>query len=352
LLGFAPAARSEALYAALAALPGPAMSMLHGTGVAAFMQTEPSAPLIRRGRKALLSGLHTVQRRLEVACQAGPFLPMDPAAATGPASVISHVLQDSWAELGAALGAHGSRQQWDVVLRWEAEKLIAQHRAELAPIAASGAASGKAALAEAVAGVLARGRALREAALVAALAPVALALSKPIGGETEVAVTLLVPSGGESAIESGLGTLSWAGADAEEIDALAVDLRGPLPPISFTAAQLLAVEPSEVAQAWARLRLPKNIDAAGLHAQWRQLAAASHPDRQPDADPTSANAAVAELTAAYHILRPLWRGPNAQTPLSLPEVLRRAGHRLVIPPVSASETVAPPAEPALAEMVE
>jgi hypothetical protein len=299
----------------------------------------------------MLSGLHTVQRRLEVACQAGPFLPMDPAAATCPAATVPRLLQDSWQELAAALAEHGGRQQWDVVLRWEAEKLISLHRAALA----TAATEGKAALAEAVAAVLARGRAVREAALVGALAPVSLARSTPIGGETEVAITLLMPSGGESAIESALGALTWPDAAAAEIDALAVDMRGPLPPVSFTAARLVAVEQSDVALAWGRLRLPEQIDSAGLHAQWRSMAAAAHPDRQPGLDSSKANDAVADLTAAYHLLRPLWpdaRSPSANAKLSLPQVLRRAGHRLVVPPVTTTPEVnIHQSEPTLSEMV-
>jgi hypothetical protein len=351
LLGFAPVADSAALFRALATLPGPDMTMLQGQDVAVFIQAEPSQKLLQRGRKALLTGLHTVQRRLEVACQAGAFLPMDPASACCPAALIPRVLDSAWAGLAIALAAHGAGQQWDVILRWPAEPVVAAHRVELAAAAEAG---GKPALAEAVAGVLARARAQLEAALLAALRPVAYALAPPAGTETEVAITALMPSGGEVAIEAALGALTWPGATAEALEALTADMRGPLPPVSFAAVRLVTVEQSIVARAWRTLNLPEQTDSATLHAHWRHQAAAAHPDHAPAGKTEAANAEVSALTDAYKTLRDLLPASSVDsenTPITRADVLQRAGYRLVLPHVPAPPPSLPLSRPALQELV-
>jgi hypothetical protein len=324
LLGFAPSAGLAALQAELSSVPGPQVWTESGETVAAVLQTEPKAPLIRRGRKALLEGLQTVQRRLEIACQAGPFLPMDPAAATCPADTARILLQSSWPAVAPLLARHGSTRQWDVVLRWSPEPVVAAHRADLA----EATAAGRAALAEAVGRVLRADRAEREAVLIASLTPAVLAIAPPAGSETEVALTVLISAEGEAAMEAALGSLSGPTAAHATLD-----LRGPLPPVSFFAARLAAVEQGDVASAWRRLGLAQRIDAAGLHRQWRERAAAAHPDRRQGtltlADGTGVDDTVADLTDAYHILRSLL--PETAS-VTLPDLLRCAGYRLILPP--------------------
>jgi hypothetical protein len=326
LLGFAPIEGLDALQSALKAVPGPALWVERGEDVAALVQAEPHAPLIRRGRKALLEGLHTVQRRLEVACQSGPFLPMDPAAATCPTGTLTRLLSAMWPALSAALHRHGRTQQWDVVLRWSPEAVVAAHRAELAETMMS---AGKSALAEAVAGVLRADRARREAALLASLSSAVLAIAPPIGTDTEVALTVLVRSDEAASMEAALESLSGpAVADAS------LDLRGPLPALSFFAVRLATVEQGQVASAWRRLDLPERIDLSTLHRQWRQRAAALHPDRWQGTETLDVNA-VSDVTEAYRTLRSLLPGSDSVT---LADLLSRAGYRLVLPVEDAAET--------------
>ncbi len=322
LLGFAPLDGLEALRAKLAAVPGAALSTRCGAAVAAVLQMEPPVKLMRRRQKDLLSGLHTVQRRLEIACLAGPFLPMDPSAACCPADQVAELLAPSWDLLATALARHGTSHQWDVILRWAPEEVVAQRRDE---IAAAAAGRGPVGMAEAVAAALRAERARREAALLAALAQAVLAVAPggAVGTEAEIAVTVLVGAGGEACIEAALQNLDpaqFAGASA--------DLRGPLPPLSFAPARLAVAEPGEVASAWHRLGLGENIDRAGLHAHWRQRAASAHPDRHPPAEQQAAAAALSEITRAYHLLRDLLPNPG---PITLPLLLRRAGYRLILP---------------------
>lgn len=323
VLGFASLAGSTSLQKALAAVDGPPVQVHRGPGIVALLQPELPKPLIRRGQKAMLAGLHTVQRRLEEACQAGPFLPMDPSAACCPAGAVDALLETAWPALEAALAAFGTRHQWDVILRWQPEAVVAQRRAEIAE-AASG--RGPVALAEAVAAVLRAERGRREAALVAALSPAVLQLAAggAAGTETEVAVTVEVSAHGEAAIEAALGTIA-----PEHTVGASVDMRGPLPPLSFAAVRLVSVEQSEIASAWHRLGLPEKADTTVLHQAWRQRAAAAHPDRRPTNEGADAAASVADLTEANTLLRPLLAAEAG--PQSLRSLLRRAGHRLVVP---------------------
>ena len=326
LLGFAPLAGLDALRTALNAVAGPQVHACHGPGLVALLQQEPDAPLFGGGHKAMAPGLLMVQRRLEVACQAGPFLPMDPAAACCPAESASHLLEPAWNALAIALTAQGGRHQWDAVLHWAAEPVVARHRAELAAVAEQG----KAALAEAVGGVLLAERSRREAGLLTALAPVVLGFSSGGGAcaETEVTLTLLVTAGAEDAVETVLDALP-----AEHAEDAGIDMRGPLPPISFSAVRLVAVEARDIIRAWQLLELPDRVDLASLHRQWRQGGAFVHPDRRPAMGAVT----VSSLTGAYRLLRPLLLIDAAAKFQTLNGVLRHAGPRLIVPddPVAA-----------------
>jgi hypothetical protein len=366
LLGFAPLHGLAALQAALDAIPGPAVQTHRGPAVAALLQAEPAASLFGRTRRALLADLHTVQRRLEVACLAGPFLPMNPAAACCPEAAVPPMLAAAWEALAVALARHGTCHQWDIALRWPPQTVVARCRAEIAEAAAGG---GPAALADAVAAALRADRGRREAALVMALAPVVLAFAPggAAAAEAELAVTILVEAGpaahagavgGVAAVEAALEALP-----AEHVADAVVDLRGPLPPLSFASVRLAETDAEAVEQAWWRLDLPHGdhgprIDAAALHRQWRNRAAAVHPDSQrpgsprpgsqtaPDAAPVS----LADVTDAYHLLRALMcdspLGPThaVSAGFSLSDLQGRAGLRLIIPRDAADQ---PPPAPAL-----
>jgi hypothetical protein len=116
LLGFAPLDGLDALLAAMTAVPGPAMQVQRaaatgGPMVAALFQAEPDVSFFGRSREALTVGLKAVQRRLEIACQAGAFLPMDPAAACCPTPSVARLLAAEWDGLAQALAVHGACQQ-------------------------------------------------------------------------------------------------------------------------------------------------------------------------------------------------------------------------------------------------
>lgn len=325
LLGFAPLRDSAQLATSLANIPGPPLHLCHGAAVVAVAQDEPRKPLLRRDRKALLSGLQTVQRRLEVACQAGPFLPMDPSAACCPPHWVASLLASGEVALSAVLADYGRLHQWEIVLRWSPETVVAEHRAEIATAVREPGAPG---LADAIAMVLRSERACREALLIAALVPavVAFAPGGATGSDGEVSLTVLSSPDRETAIESALQAL-----DAAKLGDASLDMRGPLPPVSFAAVRLVATDQSEISTAWSRLELPTRISRTGLHQTWRQRAAAAHPDRYEAGEQVARAAVMADLTAAYHVLRDLI-GPGSDEEVVLSEVLRRAGPRLVVPP--------------------
>jgi hypothetical protein len=362
LLGFAPLSGLASLQAALDAVPGPAVQVQRGPAVAALLQAEPAASLFGRTRRALLADLHTVQRRLEVACLAGPFLPMNPAAACCPADALPPLLAATWEALATALARHGASHQWDIALRWSPQAVVAHRRAEIAEAASGG---GPAALADAVAAALRADRGRREAALVMALAPVVLAFAPggAAAAEAELVVTVLVggsagadggTSGGVAAVEVALEALP-----VEYFADTVIDMRGPLPPLSFAAVRLAETGAEAVGQAWRILALPlddhdSRIDAAALHRQWRNRAAAAHPDVQ--SGPEAAAVSLAEVTEAYHLLRALMRDTQpvatqaATARFSLRELQGRAGLRLVMPCDAADQP--PPAPAAVREPAE
>lgn len=327
LLGFCAESGLDALRAALADSAGPALhlSVVAGVGVAA--QTEKDGGLFRTlDRAALLRRLHTVQRRLELACQAGPFLPADPAAPAVRRDELPRLVAAVAPRLLAAVMRDGSKQQWDITIGWPAEAVLAPHRAALA----AAAAEGQAAVVALVGRLLRQVRDDRLAALRGALSPVVLALGEGQAADTEIMLTALVPAGGEAAIEAALGRLP----DATSAHATA-NLRGPLPPVSFAACTLAEVTGAEIAAAWRTLDLDGTIDAAGLRRSWRRRAAAVHPDHTGDA----ADAATLDAARkAYRLLLPLLdeAGPSA-----LSALLALAGRRLV-------PAAAPEPEPAFA----
>ncbi len=319
LLGFAPRDTGEHLAGALNALSGPRVQAIHGPTLSAFLQDEPSTPLPQRGRRALLEALQSVHQRLELACLQGPFLPADPASATCPAKQVHALLQQLWPNLEMALAEFGARRQWDLVARWSPQAVLAHHRATLSEVAAT---HNSASLASTVAAILKQVRDRRAALLSDALTTAGLALA-PSGGsmtETELSWTVLTPPCGDHTIEAAL-----LGVPSQEVTDMDVDLRGPMPPVSFHAVRLLRIAPSEAANSWRLLDLPERVDPSALHRQWRALAATCHPDRS--VNETAAAERFVALGAAYRLLRPLV-GPGGTT---LRALLRQNGYRIEVP---------------------
>ncbi len=321
LLGIAPAAGAEALARAMEALPGPPVAVHVAGSIAGLAQPAERARrglLLARDRAGLLASLAALQRRLEAACVAGPFLPADPGAARLPAAELPGLLAAAAPLLEEALATKGARHQWDVVIRWNAEAVVARHRAELQGLAG-------AALARAIRATLVGEREMRAAALRAALRGAVLAIAEPLPVEEDAAtgLTVLVPAGGEAAIEAALGTLpEEASRDA------AADLRGPLPPLGFAALRLAEVPAGAVERAWSLLGLPEAapeaLPASDLTRHWRGIAAKLHPDRAgAAADP----ARFAEAHEAYRLLRSL----AGEAPLDRVLLAARARRRLVLP---------------------
>jgi hypothetical protein len=319
ILGFAHAASAAALTSALAAVPGRPVRVFCAGGLAALAQTDRNGGHARRrqSRATMLHALASVQRRLEVACLQGPFLPADPADGTCPADDIVPLLAASADAVGAALAAIGTCHQWDVILRWQAEPVVAARRAEIAKVAVAGQAG----LADAVAAALGREREKREAALMQALAPVALSVLPARSGTTETAITALVPAGGEAVLETAL-----CGLAPDISDGAAADLRGPLPPISFAAVRVARAAPGEVAAAWNRLALPEWVDAAALRQHWHACAARLHPDHGARDD-----GPITEAGAAFRLLRGLLPAEAPEKPITLAALQRRAAMRLQVP---------------------
>jgi hypothetical protein len=272
LLGIVGAPDAERMRAALAALSGPPVIAQTAGEVAALAQRADATPrkalLLARDRAALLSGLLALQRRLEAACQLGAFLPADPGAPPVPADELAPMLDAAAATLADALARRGRLHQWDVVLRWPADAVLAPRRDAMRGLS-------RALLAEAVQTALAEARLERRAALRAALRPAVLdiAEAEPGTDDTACGATVLVPAGGEAAIETALGTLP----SGVQLDVTA-DLRGPLPPIAFGALRVAQLPAGALDRAWSVLRLPEEMAPEELPRRWRDVAAQLHPD--------------------------------------------------------------------------
>jgi len=325
LLGFVSARSASALQSALATVAGPAVAVQRGPEVALLMQAELKTPPIRRGRRTKPEGLQTVQRRLEIACQAGPFLAMDPAAACCPTGIIPRLLEAAWSSLSDALAAHGARHQWDVIVRRLAQPTVSRQRVAIEERCAGGS---DLAMSEVMPNSLREAWAEREAALLAVLKPSVLALGQVCHSETQMSITVLLPAEGDVAVKAAL-----AGLPKEIFADCTFDMHGPLPPLSFSAVKLAKVGQGEVVRAWRRLDLPECVDASSLHWHWRLREASAHSDRKPKTKAASADAEVIEITKAYHLLRDLLPAPGMalEGQTSMAQLLQRAGHRLIVP---------------------
>jgi len=318
LIGIAPTSGAVALAAALRAVPGPAVSV-HLAGDVALFAAAPERgrrrALLRRDRSSLLDGLHRQQRRLEIACLAGPFLAFDPGAAACPAAEIPRLLAASQATLAIALERDGRRHQWDLIVRWTPESVVASHRARLSAI------PDRTTLGAAIATALRDEVAFRNAALRVALQPAVIDMAEqsPVAGEAETGVTVLIAAGGEAAIEAALSTLPpAASADAS------ADLRGPLPPISFAPLRVTELGLATLTAAWRVLELPERLDRTELTRRWREMALRLHPDQGGEqADPARLDAAG----RAYRLLR----GLAADGPIELATLRSRVGRQLSVP---------------------
>lgn len=316
LLGFAGEADAAALEARMAAVKGPKLRRFAACGLAALAQAETGRLRFGGGRAAVLCRLQTVQMRLEAACRVAAFLPADPAHARCAAGDVAALLAAAAPALTAALAGPGAQLQWDVKLRWPAEPVLAARRAEIAQVLQGG--GGRAALAEAVGGALARERAHREAGLRRGLAGVALAMAPCGAGDTETGLTVLVATDGEAALEAALGALpADIAADAE------IDMRGPLPPLSFAAVRIDRAAPAEVADAWRQLALPDRVDAAVLQQHWRDTAFRLHPDRA-----AGDGGLMAQAGAAFRLIRDLLPAEGGDQAWSLPALQRHAACRM------------------------
>jgi hypothetical protein len=269
----------------------------------------------------MLEGLQATHRRLEQACQRAPFLPADPASACCPEMQLRSLIDETWPALAQALTIYGARHQWDLAVRWTPETVLTTQRATLADIAARGDAPQ---LASAVATVLRQSRERREHLLSAALSEAALGLMSASAAvtETELMWTVLLPRQGEGAIEAALMAIP-----SHEVSGVEVDLKGPMPPVSFHAVRVILAEQADIARSWRLLELPERVDTDALHRQWRALAALSHPDRVPN-DPDG-TARFTSLGAAYRLLRPQV-GARSTT---LRALLRQNGYRIEVPEV-------------------
>ena len=320
LLGFSAEAHGEHLAASLAALPGPKTDAVFAGGLAALVQT--AAKPFSLGRKrhgAALQELRSIQMRLEAACMHGPFLPADPARAICARQAIAPLLGEAAPAILHALSGPGTNHQWDVVLRWEPEAVVAAHRDDIAA-AVHAHGGGRTILAEAVAAALAQERDRREAALRQVVAKLARAIVPAGSSQTEVGLTVMLPAGAEAALEAALNSLP-----ADIASDCSIDMRGPLPPVSFAAVRIDHAEAADVARAWKTLALPARVNAAALRHHWRDSAARLHPDRD-----TGDDGLMIAAGAAFRLLRDLLPSAADQAPFSLLALQRHAACRMSV----------------------
>ncbi len=325
LLGFVPLAGLDALILALEAVPGPTLRVRQSppgkAAVAVLLQDEPDMRLLKGNQNAQAANLATVQRRMAVACVTGPFLPMDPAAACCSDDAVARLLETAWDALDAVLTRHGGHHQWDIVLQWTPEQVAARTRTVIA--AATGGR--RRSLTAAVAVALQAERDSLEKALLAALRPVVLAIADRGASRTatETTISVLGSLQSKAVIQATVDALP-----PEQVAAATIDIRGPLPPVNFTAVRVATVGERDVSNAWQTLDLPDRIDLVILQQQWRLRAAAVPPDRAALAD----GATVSDMTAAYRLLRDLVPPGRQGETATLTSLLRRVGPRLIVPP--------------------
>jgi Gas vesicle synthesis protein GvpL/GvpF len=337
LLGYAPLEGLDGLLATLNAVPGPAVEAWHGSSLAALLQSEPDDTLFCAQQISQAAGLPGVQRRLELACHTGPFLPQDPAAATVPSDAVPSLLSTAWPALDSALFTHGTHQQWEILLRWSPEAILARQSPQGAFLPAQ--IISHAARTAALRTAIRTERTRQEARLLNALsrAVLAFAADGSDDGDTAIRVTALIKTGTEHRMETALESL-------EEGD-LGIELRGPMPPVTFSPVRIVTTEAIEITGAWHTLELGERTDRTHLQKQWRHLAASLRPDRQSHRL-SGAAPGIAGLTDAYRMLRSLLPASNASA--RLPETLGLAGRRLIVP--EAPVSVAPPIQRPLLEL--
>lgn len=327
LLGLVPLAGSAGLARAL----GPNVRALPLGSLAALLQPEDPARTSGEDEARTLAQAE-LERRLSVACQAGPFLACAPDAACCAETELRTLLEGAGTELDTALARHGHEQQWDVILRWAPGPVLAarypartgEHAAAEAPTLPATRSGRPLSIAE----ILREEMALRTGALRRTLAPHVRAIAdcSPATGDTECGVTVLIPAGGRQAIQTAFATLpAFASRDAR------CTLTGPLPALAFHTLRITRSEPGEVAAAWALLRLPERLDAADLARRWQSMVQQLEPARR---DPEDDAPPLAEADAAYRLVCQE-AARHAETPLERDRLLDRAGAHLALPAAAA-----------------
>jgi hypothetical protein len=313
LLGIVPKATAPAQLEAVAAIDGPPVFLIAGEAIAAIVHHGEAPPpakdgaLTQAGKKALL----TLHRRLEQACLAGPILPADPVCAISPEPELAALLADQEQELAVSVATAGRKRQWDITIAWPPESVLAPHRQALAAHAGS-----RETLAAAIAETLTLARERRVTELRTALAPVALDHLSLAPGECAAGLTILTEPDQDAAITAALGTLPDAGP-------LTADMRGPMPPVSFTPIRLAAADPASIATAWHGLALPDRADRESLSRAWRRLLPGLHPDHG-----ATESTGLQGANAAYRLLRGLL--PRQGT-LTLRQAQKQGALRLKLP---------------------
>jgi len=327
-LGIAQASLETELASALGAIPGPDLVLQRFGRLVGIAQKAPApslgglATLLgRRDRQGLIEGLGSLQKRLEACCQLGPFLPFVPAARI-EARDFAPCLEAAERPLSLALSRHGTRHQWELVLSWTPEGVLARDRAQVAA-EAQALGGGRTGMAQAVADALRADRLVRTAELRSVLAPLVLDVTEtPAASDLELRLQILVARNGEASIEhalSRLGPRATLGA--------AADLRGPLPPLAFAAIEVQELDRASIDAAWRRIGLGPEADAATLTRAWRQLAFTHHPDQTMAAQAADRSDAFDQARAAHVLLQ----GLIGHGALTHGEALDRAGPHLIAP---------------------
>ncbi|HVY17981.1 MAG TPA: GvpL/GvpF family gas vesicle protein [Rhodopila sp.] len=326
ILGYAPLEGLDGLLTRLNAVPGPPVEAWHGCRLAAVLQSEPQDLLFCRQSLANSADFLAVERRLELACHAGPFLPQDPSAAIVPSDAVPALFAPAWLALHTALSTHGQQRQWDIHLRWSPRAAVNHASPHLMQ------ASGRSERVAGIRAALRTERARQEARLLNTLsrAVLAFATDPARGTGTGIRVTALIRTGAEAAMEAALEAL-------EEPD-LAIELHGPLPPLTFAPVRIATTATAEIAAAWAALELDDRIGRDGLRMQWNTRVASLRPDRQRHRL-SGAAPGMAGLTDAYRMLHALL--PPDGTEASYAEALAQAGRRLIVPDAPPGITSSP-----------
>jgi hypothetical protein len=275
-------------------------------GLAAVVSASPLADYRGLKRDEAVRYLVPHQCVVEVVMQRFPALPVKFGTVLPDESWVHRLLAQGEGLFHTALEKFSGRVQMEVVAFWNLQEVfheigqeehIAQLKAHVAGRPPEETLIERVAIGQMVHASLEQRRASLRNYLLYSLREVALDLvgNPPMGDSMVANVALLVDEAGQEALDRQLRLL-----DEEFEGRLTFRCVGPLPPYSFATVEVERPSFETVDEARRRLGLGEVVPSAEIRRAYHRLADQMHPDHNPDAP--EAEARMAELTQAYHLL--------------------------------------------------